>query len=130
MDNFSKVYVTDYSYKWKEVPWELRNLTATGVFILPKSQTLLLNYTNISLNSPLPINTHTIWKIFWKFFFFKVQKAKNFTYSSSKWIETYIPSKFAVDLHLHTTFKPLELLEYNPSTIQGTLSTLYYLKTK
>ena len=33
-------------------------------------------------------------------------------------------------LNLHSTFRPLELLQFNPSTLEGNLETLLYLKKK
>ncbi len=129
MDNFSKIYISDYNYKYKDVPWELRNLTATAAFILPQSITKL-DFTILSLNSPLPLNTDNTWKSFWNFFFFKVKNTKKITFTLGNWIQKYTSSNLAVNLNLHTTFKPLELLDFNPSTIQGNLSALYYLKSK
>ena len=52
MDNFSKIYVTDYNYHLTEVPWKLRNQTATAVFLADTINALDLS--KYSLAKPLP----------------------------------------------------------------------------
>jgi len=130
MDNFSKVYVTDYNYKWSQVPWELRNLTASGTFIFSKASSEILDYSQYSVTTPLPPNDLSLWKDFYKYFKEELLETKSLTYANPSWLSQVTSTSTNIKLNLHTTFKPLELLQFNPSTLQGNLSILLYLKQK
>ena len=82
MDNFSKIYITDYNYKWSQVSWELRNLTATASFIAEIVFNEILNYGKYSLTSPLPVNDNLLWQNFFKSFKSELKEASNLTYAT------------------------------------------------
>ena len=129
MDNFSKVYVTNYQYSESNVPWKLRNLTATGVFLIPKLPENLQNPKNFNLNSPLPTYNLENCRIFFKKFVKTIKKGKMETFhATNNWLKKYPSVNSAIKPQLHSSFKPLELLDFNPSNFLGCLSTLGIFK--
>jgi hypothetical protein len=126
MDNFSKVYISDYTYKLTDVPWELRNLTAVGCFI--SKIPLNFKYKDLTYNNPLPKDDISLWRGFFKEFKKELLESSTLTYFTGDWLQSCEPEQTSVELNLHSSFKPLELLDYNPSTLQGCLSTLKYLQ--
>ena len=126
MDNFSKVYVRDYNWKWSQIPYELRNLTAVAVFL--SDTPLLQNTSNLSLASPLPKYSFQSWQQFYFGFLEKVENSSKLYYLQETYTDLYSSEATALSLNLHKTFRPLELTDFSPQDILGNLSTLTFLK--
>jgi hypothetical protein len=127
MDNFSKVYVRDYNWQWSQVPWELRNLTATAAFV-DHTPLPLQNIQNLSYAPPLPKYSLRSWKEFYLDFLEKVENSAKLYYLAETFTDLYPAPATAVRVNLHTTFRPLELTDFSPQDIKGNLSTLTFLK--
>jgi hypothetical protein len=126
MDNFSKVYVRDYNWKWSQIPYKLRNLTAVAVFL--SDTPLLQNTSNLSLASPLPKYSFKSWQQFYFGFLEKVENSSKLYFLQETYTDLYSSEATALSLNLHKTFRPLELTDFSPQDILGNLSTLTFLK--
>jgi len=128
MDNFSKVYVRDYNWKWAQIPWELRNLTAVAVFVSEIPLLQRHNQRNISFSAPLPKYNKKLWKEFYESFLEKVETSVTLFYLLESYTDLYPSATTSPKMNLHTTFRPLELTDFNPQDLEGNLSTLTFLK--